>query len=77
MVVRVEDDAFARQRAASLHKRASERCTRAAGAGHADDKARIAILPPLAVVGVLESLASLQIAPSKLDTAWWFARPGN
>jgi Zn-dependent protease with chaperone function len=35
----------------------------------------LVLVPPLAVVGVLESLTWLQIAPSKLDTAWWFALP--
>jgi STE24 endopeptidase len=35
----------------------------------------LVLLPPLAVVGVLESLTWLQIAPSKIDTAWWFALP--
>jgi Zn-dependent protease with chaperone function len=40
----------------------------------------IVLLPPLAVVGVLESLSWLKIAPAtldsaKLDTAWWFALP--
>src|SRR2546423_3204813 len=35
----------------------------------------IVLLPPLAVVGVLESLTWLEIAPSKIDTAWWFALP--
>jgi Zn-dependent protease with chaperone function len=33
------------------------------------------LLPPLAVVGVLESLTWLNIAPAKIDTAWWFALP--
>lgn len=40
----------------------------------------IVLLPPLAVVGVLESVTWLELAPSKLDpskldTAWWFALP--
>jgi Zn-dependent protease with chaperone function len=33
------------------------------------------LLPPLAVVGVLESLTWFNLAPAKIDTAWWFALP--
>jgi Zn-dependent protease with chaperone function len=33
------------------------------------------LLPPLAVVGVLESLTWFNLVPAKIDTAWWFALP--
>ncbi|MBW8884087.1 MAG: M48 family metalloprotease, partial [Planctomycetia bacterium] len=35
----------------------------------------LVLLPPLAVVGVLETVTWLEIASAKLDTAWWFALP--
>jgi Zn-dependent protease with chaperone function len=33
------------------------------------------LLPPLLVLGVVETLSSLNITPAKLDTAWWIALP--
>jgi Zn-dependent protease with chaperone function len=34
----------------------------------------LVLLPPLAVVGLIETIATLKIAP-QLDTVWWFAIP--
>jgi len=35
----------------------------------------LVLLPPLAVVGGLEILTWLHVAPTQIDTAWWFALP--